>query len=302
MDHDLILTLAKVLVAAAWADGDLTPDEINSMKEVLSRLPHLTARDWASVDIYMASPVGEMERSRLVEELRQQVISPDNKQMVFAALDDLVSADGVISDQERQAIAQIKGAIESGTAGGFGGLSRLFRGLVAAPVQAQGPNREIYLDDFVTNRVYFALQRRMERGEGALNLPDAALRKLSLAGGMLARVAGANPEITGAERAMMVDVLCAHWPLAPAEAAFVVDVAVAQLPAGIDNFRLADEFAQVSEYEERGQFVDALFALAATDGAVTDAEMADIRSMAGALSLPHQRFIEAKFRTVGPGA
>lgn len=296
MGHDLILTLAKVLVAAAWADGDLAPDEINSMKEVLSRLPHLTAREWASVDIYMASPVGETERSRLVEELRQQVTTPDNKQVVFAALDDLAMADGVVSEQERQAIAQIKAAIESGTTGGPAALTRLFRGLVGAPKPAQGPNREIYLDDFVNNRVYFVMQRRMERGEDALDLPDPVLRKLSLAGGLLAKVAGANPEISGAERAAMVDALRARWPLAPDEAGFVVDVAVAQLPAGMDNFRLADEFAQVSEYEERGQMVDALFAVAAADGAVTDAEVADIRTIAGALSLPHQRFIEAKLR------
>jgi uncharacterized tellurite resistance protein B-like protein len=221
---------------------------------------------------------------------------------VFSALDDLISADGVVTDQERQAIVQIKRAIETETAGGFGGLSRLFRGLAAPPVQAQGPNREVYLDDFVTNRVYFVMQQRIERGEGTLNLPDAALRKLSLAGGMLARVAGANPEITSTERATMIDVLCQYWPLSPAEAGFVVDVAVAQLPAGIDNFRLADGFAQVSEYEERGQVVDALFALAAADGAVTDTEVDDIREMAGALSLPHQRFIEAKLRVAGPAS
>lgn len=301
-ERELILSLAKVLVAAAWSDGDLTPDEITSMKEVLSRLPHLTALDWASVDIYTVAPVDEAERSRLVENLRHQVTTPESKQLVFAALDDLISADGVVSDQERQVVAQIKGAIESGTAGGFGGLSKLFRGLATAPAQASGPNREAYLDDFVTNRVYFVMQRRIERGEGTLNLPDAALRKLSLAGGMFARVAGANPEITSAERATMIDLLCQHWPLSPPEAGFVVDVAIAQLPAGIDNFRLADGFAQVSEYEERGQLVDALFALAAADGAVTEAEVEDIREMAGALSLPHQRFIEAKLRVAGPAS
>lgn len=298
----MILTLAKVLVAAAWADGDLTPDEVNSMKEVLSRLPQLTARDWASVDIYMASPVGDTERSRLVAELRQQVTTPDSKQLVFAALDDLVLADGVVGDRERQAVDQIKAAIESGTTSGLSGLSRLFRGLVAAPHQPQGPNREIYLDDFVSNRVYFVMQRRMERGEGTLDLPDPVLRKLSLAGGMLAKVAGANPEITDSERAAMVDALRAYWPLTPDEAGFVVDVAIAQIPTDMDNFRLADEFAQISQYEERGQMVDALFAVAAADGALADTEVADIRAMAGALSLPHQRYIEAKLRVTSPEA
>ena len=43
-DEHLILTLAKVVLAAAWADGELTHEEINSMKDVLFRMPQLSAR------------------------------------------------------------------------------------------------------------------------------------------------------------------------------------------------------------------------------------------------------------------
>ena len=32
-DRNLILSLAKVAIAAAWADGEITQNEINSVKE-----------------------------------------------------------------------------------------------------------------------------------------------------------------------------------------------------------------------------------------------------------------------------
>ena len=53
-NKNLILTLAKVVIAAAWADGQMTPEEVNSLKEMLVWLPSgdqraldLNQRDWA---------------------------------------------------------------------------------------------------------------------------------------------------------------------------------------------------------------------------------------------------------------
>ena len=67
-DQAVILTLAKVLVATAWADGVLGHDEINSMKrDLLTRIPNLSTQQWASVAIYIDSPVDEAERTRFDE-------------------------------------------------------------------------------------------------------------------------------------------------------------------------------------------------------------------------------------------
>ena len=72
-DKNLILTLAKVIVAAAWADGEMTLEEINSLKDLLFQLPHaggvqITGREWARLEMYIESPVGAAERARLVEQ------------------------------------------------------------------------------------------------------------------------------------------------------------------------------------------------------------------------------------------
>lgn len=292
------MTLAKVLVAAAWADGELTPDEINSMKrDLLTRIPNLSTQQWASVAIYMESPVDEAERGRLVQQLRSQITTPLGKQLVFDALDGLVAADGHVGEEERRVVQEIRSAIEAGNTAGIGRVSGLFRGRSApAPVTAPGPNREVFLDDFVRNRVYYVIRRRLDKGGIVPKLSDGEIRKLSLAGGMMAVVARTNPQVTDAEQSAMLATLQQNWSLNQEQATFLVDVAVSQLPADLDTFRLADEFAAVSDYDERGQLVDALFAVAAADGSVNNDEVETIRGMANALVLTHERFIEAKLK------
>ena len=38
-DRNLIFTLAKVIIAAAWADGQVSHEEVNSLKDLLFQLP-----------------------------------------------------------------------------------------------------------------------------------------------------------------------------------------------------------------------------------------------------------------------
>ncbi|QLQ04953.1 MAG: TerB family tellurite resistance protein [Anaerolineae bacterium] len=82
-------------------------------------------------------------------------------------------------------------------------------------------------------------------------LSDADIRKLSLAGGMMALVARINPQLTEQEQAAMRFTLQQTWHLNNEQAAFLVDVAVSQQPADLDGYRLADGFAAVSDYDER---------------------------------------------------
>ena len=80
------MALAKVMVAAAWADGNVSLDEINSLKDLLFHLPDMTAGDWAQIDIYIDFPVEEAERIRLVEDLRQALSSPAERDQAQRAL------------------------------------------------------------------------------------------------------------------------------------------------------------------------------------------------------------------------
>jgi uncharacterized tellurite resistance protein B-like protein len=294
-NEQLIITLAKVLIAAAWADGELTLEETNSMKDLLFRLPQLSARQWASLQMYIESPVGEAERTRLVEDLRAAIASPADRDLALNSLQEMMEADGQISTKEEAVMAEIVAAIESVDVGLLG---RLFKGMTGRHAQsvANAPNREDYFEDFLNNKVYYGVRRRLDLGETELKIGDDALRTLSLAGGVMAQVAQINPQVTDAEVDTMVEALQTHWHLKPEEAAFVAGVAVSETAGLMDQSRLVREFADACGPEERAEFLDVLFAVAAADGEATYDEIEELRTIARWLKLSHEQFIEAKLK------
>ena len=83
-NENLIMTLAKVLIAAAWADGKVSNEEVNSLKDLLFQLPEMTASDWAEIDIYIETPINLSERTRLVMELQEAMRSRSDKALALA--------------------------------------------------------------------------------------------------------------------------------------------------------------------------------------------------------------------------
>jgi uncharacterized tellurite resistance protein B-like protein len=300
-DKNLILTLAKVIIAAAWADGEMTLEEINSLKDLLFRLPHaggtqLTGREWARLEMYIESPVGAAERARLLEQLQAALRRPKDRAMALSALEDLIQADGVVTDEERAVVEEIKSAIEAVDLGMIGQLGRLMRGTVQRRSQAvaNAPNREEYFEDFIKNKVYYAVQQRLNLGEVKLDIPEADLRKLSLAGGLMARVAHVDREVTEGEFDTMVNALQGGWDITREAAAFVAEVAVSAVSADLDYFRLTRQFSTSTTEDERIRFLDVLFAVADADGRVSYDEIEEIRRIAKSLNLTHKQFIGAK--------
>ncbi|MFC2031107.1 TerB family tellurite resistance protein [Chloroflexota bacterium] len=294
-NEDLIMTLAKVLIATAWVDGEPTHEEVNSMKDLLFHLPDLTALQWASLQMYIEDPVGETERARLVAELREDIQSPDDRELALRALDELVHADGVVSDEEEQAVAEIREAIEAGDVSVLGRLVKGMTGRRSRAV-AGAPNREDYFEDYVKNKVYYGVERGVDRGEMELDLPETELRALSLAGGVMAQVARVNPQVTDAEVDTMVTALETYWHLPRGQAEFVTEVAVSETAGLMDPYRLARQFADVCSPEERAEFLDVLFAVAAADGEASYDEIEEIRTIAQSLRLSHKAFIDAKLK------
>ncbi len=88
-DANFILTLGKVLIAAAWADGEVTTAEINCLKDLLFQLPGLTGREWAMLEMYIEAPVGAAERERLLEQLRGSLRSGKDRKLALEFIDRL---------------------------------------------------------------------------------------------------------------------------------------------------------------------------------------------------------------------
>lgn len=304
--HPIAMALAKVVIAAAWADGDLASDEVNSLKNLLAEAGQtvgsgemaLTMQDWAELDIYLYSPVGPEERRRLVEELALNLRGPRDRALALAALEQLVGADRVTTDEERAVVAEIRAALEradAGPLGLFGGLLR--RGL---GVRAAGPNREQHLEEFLNNRVYYAMRVRLGKApEDDLGIPAEEARKLALAGGILATIARVDASVADAERERIVGALEQGWGISRERAELVAEAAIAESAASLDPYMLTYAFAQSATVEERVGFLDALFAVAASDGGISSEESAEISRIASAIRLEQRHFVAAKRKVTG---
>ena len=212
-DSEVIMSLAKVMIATAWADGKISNDEINCLKDLLFQMPEMTAREWDALDIYTESPVGEAERQRLLEELVSNLRSDRDKSLAISAIDSMVKADGNLPEEERSAMEEVREAIQGANVGVFGNLGKLLGGSMRrrSEALANAPNRERYIDDFTKNKVFYSLSRRLELEGGAIDLPEAELRRLSLAGGLMARVAYVDHEVHESEFEHMVESIQGHW-------------------------------------------------------------------------------------------
>jgi uncharacterized tellurite resistance protein B-like protein len=295
---NVIKNLAKVMVAAAWADGNITLNEMNCLKDLLFNLPGMTAHDWAEIDIYVESPVDEAERRRLVAELEASLSSREDKNLALQALDQLAQMDGGIDATEQIVVDELRSAILNDGAGGAKGWSLFSRNRVKSRAQVvqDAPNRELQLDDFIQNKIYYNVSRRFSEEKFPVQLSTSELRKLSLAGGLLARVAYADRQVTEQETQVIVNAIQQHWGVSEVEARVVAEMAASEVSKGMDYYRLTRQFFEVTTEEQRLRFLDTLFVVAAGDGQASFAEIEEIRAIASGFLLSHRQFIDAKLK------
>ncbi len=294
----LIMALAKVIIAAAWADGEISNEEVNSLKDLLFHLPEMAAKDWARLEIYLDEPVGEAERERLMAELQAALVTPADRRLALSTLEAVIGADGQVTEKERVVVNEIKAALEEVNVSLVGQLGRLVRGPVQRRSQAvaNAPNRERYLQDFLKNKIYYQVRRRMEIDEADFDLQESELRKLSLAGGLMARVAYVDRQVTDDEFEAITAALEENWGLMHNHASLVAEQAVSEIAKDMDYYRLSRRFFELTTAEERQRFLDVLFAVANADGFVSYEEIEEIRAIANSIKLTHQQFIHAKIQ------
>jgi uncharacterized tellurite resistance protein B-like protein len=294
----VIMSLAKVLVAAAWADGTITNDETNSLKDLLFHMPGMTAQDWAEIDIYVESPVEEAERQRLITELEERLSSVEEKNLVIQALDQLVETSDGVGEAELMVVNEIKAEIQNAKTGSSHRWNLFARSSVKQRSESLQnlPNRELFLDDFVKNKIFYDVNRRLKIENSAQVISESELRKLCLAGGLLARIAYVDGQIKDVEAQVIQQGIQRFWMISEVEAALVLEVALSNVSQGLDLYRLNRQFFECTSDDERLRFLNALFVVAASDGFVTNDEIEEIRSIALGLLMTHEQFIDAKLK------
>ena len=284
--RDLIMALAKVIIAVAWADHDLEEEEIESLKDVVHNLgstfdmgSQLSGHEWEQLKMYMETPVDQEELDQLVINLQNAIKSDDHKEMVLKALDNVVVADGEIEEEEREALEEIKASIDQvGTGVGRMGWA----------VRKSMGRRSKKAQSTVT------LGSSVVGADGELDMSNEDLRRLILAAGLMARVAHVDREILAEEQQLMEDVMKAYWKASPEESSFVAKVVIDEGAANVDQIRLLREFTEVYDKFERAKFLEVLFGVAISDGDISMEEDREIEEICRGIGLLNKEFVDAK--------
>ena len=153
------------------------------------------------------------ERTRLLEELVQCLRSPADKAFAKTVIREVVETDGKVSPAEKQVLDEVQRALENADVGVFTRMKQLLGPSVSRRTQtaSQAANREEDIEEFVRNKIFFRLKRRLESEDKKMDLDERNLEKLCLAGGLMARIAWVDQEISEAEKLAIRKNLHEKW-------------------------------------------------------------------------------------------
>jgi uncharacterized tellurite resistance protein B-like protein len=125
--------------------------------------------------------------------------------------------------------------------------------------------------------------------------PDRA-RFLAAFAYLLGRVAHADQQVSAEETRVMETLVQEHGRLSPEQAMVVVQLAKTSnlLFGGTANFLVAREFSGLATYDQKLALMECLFAVSATDEAITTAEEGEIHKIANELRIDRPDLVKLR--------
>jgi uncharacterized tellurite resistance protein B-like protein len=278
------LALLKVLLAAAWADSKLTQSELNYIKLLAAKF-RLTDEDWLQLQPYIEGPPTDAEVKELFDDLLSRIATPFGRNEVVQHLENLMRADEEITAEEHDFLEHYTLLLKQASAGDLllGRMKSLFSKSRARP--------KLDLDEFFHNKILFKLRRRV--GTESIT-PD--IRRLCVLGGLMGIVAQADGNIDPREAEEIRTQLRMRHNFDAESLEILMSIIEEESVRGLDRPALISEYIATTDFAERIEVLDLLFAVAAADQALTFAELEELRGISAALGLSHKQYIDSKLR------
>ncbi len=284
---EIALALGRVIVAAAWADGEIQGEEIDCLKDLLFQLPELDDQGWAELETVLDKPVTAGERKRFVRELKSLLVSRADIEFVFYALEQIVRADGVVTQSEKALLDDIKAGISDVAPNELNSFERLLH----QPIQTRRAlirdrlSKAQDLEDFISSS---AVDLRQRLGKSAVSLQR--VRKFCLAAMLIARIVRCDDRSSSLERDTGQKLLAECWNLKDEEAGWLTDLCFGRVLGDMDLVRVCRSFYNITKAEERLDLLRILFQIAVADHSLSEEEMREILDITANLKISQGDF------------
>jgi len=296
MATDRQVALLKVLAAAAWADGRLDNEEVNRIKDrMLAFSPN--PEQLRDVESLLAAPVSYARCEELTRDLLGMLHSKSDRLMVLQEIESLLSADGVVSNEEREVLESLRGVMDAMTQVDqvLVRMSGVFRKVFGGRKPGAPPgDLALYLKNA-------ALQRLddISGGEWRETIDAESLNHHMLFGAILGTVAAAEGGVSEEEVQRIRSILEDRLGWTPPLLNWAVQSVRESSGGQLDRQGLLSEFNRVADAEERKELLDAAFAVAAADGTVSGRELEELRLISNFLWLSAREFNQIRQQWVG---
>jgi len=283
--HATALALLKVLIAAAWADSRLSQAEMNYLKDLAQKF-HLNDEDWLELEPHLEDPPSEIETKAFFQDLLARIATASERNEVIRHIEQILNADAQITADEHDFLEQYTFILKEASTVEL--LVRRIKGLF----QKRPAAAAVDLDEFIRNRIFFKLRRRI--GTDQIT-PE--MYRLCLLGGLMGLIAQADGEIDPRELEEIRRQLQFHGSFEAEALEVLIATIEEESVRGLDRARLISEYTASANFQERLRLLDLLFAVATADGGLTHAELEQLRAISAAMGLSHRQYIDAKLRT-----
>jgi len=287
------ISLMQVLAAAMWADGEVSHEERNFLKEVFTSF-RLQPEDWRKIEPFIESPLSPDECQALLEDFSRTVNETSDIESVKKFVGEMFLAGGELSDQERRWRDGLLAVMDS-----TGSVS-LLRNAVKRWFRQGAQERSSLLEDFYDsdgyfkNRMMFRLKRRLSQRGIAFPEGDESLERLCLSGGILGKVVYADRSLTPEESRSLSRVLGARGGLGSREIEVLKTLLEEPVSQDLDLFRLVTEYADRVDYGARLELLDLVYSLASADRVVSKAEQQQIEDIYFHLKIDRSDFVDVR--------
>jgi len=297
----LSFVLGKVILSAAWADGEIQPEEQECLKDLLFQLPDLTDEEWRSLEQSMNDPILAEERTDVLKSMRHVVQTEDDLSFVFYCLERVIYADGLVTEEERSLIEELRGILSEFGPNVYKELDAILDKSVTRREEVVNRRQKGTSDPmgFVKDRLFNEVQGYYREGRIEINLDNNSARRLCFAGALMARVVRTNEEITQQDIESVSKLLQSHWGLLRDGQDLVTKAALNLELSEMDIVRCCRQLYDLTGQNERHEFINALFKVALSDNVLRDYEVEAIMEIAANLKVDHLTFQHFMMRYAG---
>jgi len=279
----LNVSIGKLLITAAWVDGELNNYELESLKSLILQLPEVNFEDWRKLKIYLAYPLTPTEQANVVSEFIDKVYLKGHSQLAWNLLLKVFQSDGLVNLDEKDFAKSLDQELNESTNGILKKLRFFFCKTTIERQPAWGKKnsgREKFIHEFFDNPVYFIFRKALLSEDLSVSKTKPELQKICLMASILSWFARLDGKLSIEETDFIKSTLTQKCELSSKVASCIMRITSSVNVSDIQLKNLCSSFFEHSLESDRNHIFSSISKLVIFDGVLSLSEMEGLRTLA----------------------